>query len=172
MHRLAFLASALILAGPIQAQQTKLSTFAFEGVSLTSSLAQFKLKKPDAQYVPASSEKANGLASYVVANSKSSSGAMFNFLDDKLYNIRVLYQADRINKMGGADQFYKKLVAAFGEPSDIQTNDKAISVSWSDGGSRSAQVVITDSSAALTVTHGELEKLLNQRRARNTNLGF
>ncbi len=160
----------VLVALPVYAGD-RLDSFAFEGVPLSANVTNFKRYKPTAQFYPKSSEKANGMECYVLVETQSSSGAMFYFLDSQLYQIQVLYDADRINKMGGVLKTYEKVTAAFGQPDDRQQNDSAIKLVWTKS-NHAAEFIITNTNAVLSVKDTQLENLLNERRAKGTSLGF
>jgi hypothetical protein len=168
-----FVALLLIFTAlPIFADEpSKLDSFAFEGIPLSTTVDNFKRQKPTAQYDAQSSETANGLQCYILAETPSSNGAMFYFLDGKLYHVQVLYQAEKINKMGGAVKAYEKVTAAFGQPDDTQSKDSVIKAVWKKN-HRCAEFIMTNTKSLISVKDSQVENTLNERRSKGTTLGF
>src|SRR4051794_12884015 len=167
-------AAALILtlqAALVGQQSSKLESFSFEGVPLLSSVRDLRLRQPSAQHVASESEVANGLQCYALAKTSSRGIALLYFLDEKLFTVQVLYEYESITKMGGAEKLAEKMITAFGQVDDVQKNDKAYKLSWDKPG-RHAEFILGSTTAALWVKDTKLEALLNERRAKGTNLGF
>jgi len=161
-----------LFAMPIRADEPNtLESFTFEGVALSAPVKDFKQKHPTASYVAANSEGANGLECYFLAPTLSSSGAIFSFLDGKLYSIEAFYDQERINKVGGTGMAVEKITAALGRPDDVKSNDINVVLIWNKP-KREAKFLIGKSDLFLSVKNLEAESLLNDRRAKHTTLGF
>src|SRR5262245_15664885 len=129
MRRVLVCAVALLCCQSAMAQQAKLESFAFEGIALSSTSRDFRLRHPAAEYVASNSETASGLQCYC-AKTASSDGTMFYFLDDRLYRIEIVYKTDRVEKMGGLIKVAEKMKAALGPPDDVQTNGNSGVFTW------------------------------------------
>lgn len=164
-------AIAFVIPIALQAQEpSKLDSFTFEGVSLSTSLNDFRQRHPAAQHIPDNSEAANGLQAYMLVQTKSANGAMFTFFENKLYQVQVIYNAETINKMG-AVKMYEKVTSAFGSPNDTQSNDNVMKFTWNKN-NRLAECVITNKNALVSVKDIDSENRLNDRRAKGATLGF
>lgn len=152
-------------------EASKLATFKFEGTPIGMTLTQFLKQKPAAIYDADGSEPANGLKSYLLTQTAAADGAQCYFLDGRLYSINVIYNAERIDKMGGVEQVCKKLVSTFGKPSDAQQADEKVLVIWKDS-KYDARFLFANKHAALLFKETSAVERLNERRAKNSSLGF
>jgi len=103
---------SVCFAGEKENQAAK--DFKFEGVSFSTSLDQFKRMYPGARRGQDTDEKL-GVEQYLLS-SEVASLVSFHFFDGNLYEMRILYDVQKVNKIGGDEVLLTRLQDKFGTP--------------------------------------------------------
>lgn len=104
--------------------------FAFEGVSLGATYSEIKAKYPDIEFRQKNSDAKVGLAVWATYNPKTADSVDFYFLSGKLYKVRVLYMSKTLNKIGGSETIYEKLVAKYGKEDDASFDNEKLACDY------------------------------------------
>jgi hypothetical protein len=150
-----------------------LAGFQFEGIPLGTAFADFERQSPNAVARPNESEENVRYKSYIAAAKNSADAAMFRFFDDRLFRIEIVYTPSRLEKLGGATTITRKLVAMLGTPDETKQHKQGSLMIWNRPKvHRRAELTAAGPGVLLTVTDTRLEDALNQRRAKQADLGF
>lgn len=101
---------------PMDFVSDTLAKFDFEGVTLATTPDELKKLLPTLESDEQKSEQKIHVDCYLAADLKTADAARFYFVDDKLYQIEIDYQAERIESLGGMNLMLRKLVMMFGFP--------------------------------------------------------
>ena len=94
-------------------EQTKAAKdFKFEGVTFTTSFVEFKKLHPNASQ--GEMEKEFKMEQYLVP-SEAADLFLVNFVEGNLYEMRILYNVEKVSKMGGDDVLIDRLARKFGK---------------------------------------------------------
>lgn len=156
------------------AEPSALADFTFQGMGFGTSLAEFQQEYPGAIVNPNRTELAVNKKSFIVTSSSFADCLMFDFAGDKLFCIGLLYQPARIQKMGGYENLASRLVQAFGTAAGSERDTDGLTTAWLDQQANRTAGLFVDNNGqtVLLVSDNAVEKLLNERRAKTTNLGF
>ena len=97
-----------------QIQEAK--DFQIEGISLSMTPAQFKKLHP-AAIEGKETDKKIGIMQLLIQGEKATMISVHIF-EDKIYEIRIGYDAERVNKLGGDSVLIDRLTAKFGDADD------------------------------------------------------
>ena len=93
--------------------------FNVQGIKLGSSLKDFLANnKFSSEYISKLSDLKNNKKVYVSSDVPNIDKVVFRFFDDKLYEVRLIYHSDTLNKMGGGATLLKNLVNRYGQKFD------------------------------------------------------
>jgi hypothetical protein len=172
-------------AGAADPKSDSLGSFEFDGLKIgATTLDQFKAKYRADSLGPRcasnenESDESNGVASVIVIRIPHCDGIVCDFLDGTLYKIDVLYYDRTVEKMGGVVSMVNALNTRFGlepklEQITTRSHEKGTMHTWnSAGGGRRAEFNIIPTVTRLEVVDTRAEARLNDRRAKNINLGF
>src|SRR5687768_14606780 len=165
----------LIFALPVSAADpSPLANFKYQTVGIGTTLAEFKRQYPTAVYTAQMSDRAAGVESYTVVEPPHADALLCEVVDGKVYSIQVLYYAARINKLGGLEAVSRKMIERFGATSAIDRQADGYGVlRWTDEAvNRRAALSVQNDAMLLMVVDSSVESMLNDRRAKNANLGF
>jgi hypothetical protein len=170
----ALTAAALILSCLSTASAVELADFEFQGLRLGASLTDFQRDYPHAIVNSGRTEPTINHKSFVVTSSQFADALLFDFADDKLFCIGLLYQPARIQKMGGLEKFAARLSQTFGVANKSDRDADSLTTVWLDQqANRTAALVIdNDGQAILLIFESAVQDTLNERRAATINLGF
>jgi hypothetical protein len=94
-----------------------LATFDFEGLAVPTSTAELKTQFPDATRDRDRVDEEIGLECYEVRELDNVDLARFFFCDGRLYQLEIVYNLPRVEKLGGMRAIVQKLVDSWG-PAD------------------------------------------------------
>ncbi len=120
----------------------------------------------------------HGVEAYVVVDVPNCDGILCEFLDGTLYKIGVIYNARRVNNLGGVDAMMSTITRRYGlsptlsQATTTDGKDKTVCTWESPPDARRAEVTILPSAAILVVVNTSAEAKLQARRVKSVNLGF
>lgn len=116
MKKYIFIAISLFITTLCFAESNALiKDYVIHGVKLGSTIKQVQKVFPDGEYVATASNPSLGISVYVVGSSKICDGALFYFLNDTLYQIRLGYFPARVNNIGGWTVLLNALKRKYGQ---------------------------------------------------------
>jgi hypothetical protein len=151
--------------------------FAFEGVSLGVTYSEIKAKYPDIEFRQNDSDAKVGLAVWTTYNPKTADSVDFYFLSGKLYKVRVLYMSKTLNKIGGYETIYEKLVAKYGKEDEASfDNEKLVcDYTWqffTVDRYINYSVIKDSNSGFLVVADKTASRQLTEKQKSKANVGF
>jgi len=163
-----------------------LGSFTFDGLTIGSTtLDEFRAKyRPGNKretYFDSNkddTDTTNGVEAFIVTGVPNCDAIQCKFLDGTLYEIRIHYNVDRVNKMGGLVSIVEKISSRFelspmlAVTTNVKGDDMSIYTWESPENSRRAELRVPPTIAILYVVDTRAESILSDRRAKNANLGF
>jgi len=151
-------------------QNSAIKAFAFEGIAIGATAAELKAKYSDLDFNKDKSDVAVGMAVWTLWEPKTADSIDFKLFDGKVMEIVVWYQAKTLEKIGGDETIYEKLVAKYGK--EDEKHPSAYIWQFFDSNRYVNWCVIKDGSAFLTVTDKEAARKLTAKRKAKAEVGF
>ena len=107
-------------------QNSAIREFKFEGVGLGATFSEVKAKYPNMIFQKEQSDSDMKLAVWSNEDIKTADGVIYGFLNGKLFQIEVVYEPDTLNKIGGYNTIYDRLVSKYGKEDENSPNAKYI----------------------------------------------
>ena len=180
-QKLVAMGICVMLTMPIAADEAQkadptaqsLKEFNCQGISFSTSPAEFARRFPQQLKNSKPADEQIGLKTYVTATSNGD-GISVHFLNGKLFQIDLIYQAARLNEMGGIDVFTRKLVDRLGAYDDTtSTPGTGYRHTWNRPCvNRRAEFSVISSAVMVSVIDTAMETTLKELRAKNIDLGF
>ena len=151
--------------------------FTFEKIKLGSSLKDFKKQFPNASYQVDLSDPKLKVAVFL-QDSESAAFTRVEFLDEILYEIRVIYNIEKVNKLGGDSVLLDRLIKKFGKfqkdkDYEFKREPFAINGVWRfPEVDRFVKFQATEKFSRLDVTDMKLFRELQERKAKAAKTGF
>lgn len=172
-RRLSLTLAILLCAGTARADSDAMASFRFRGMPLGTEYREFVRRYPGATFLGDQSQERMGLKIYFATISDVADGAKFSFLDERLFQIEIMYLPERLTKLGGLDSFAQKLRSAFGKPDDYKTFEQGFLTTWRRSDlNRYAYFGKTADAVVLSVCDTVPEAVLQSRRSRSADFGF
>jgi hypothetical protein len=148
--------------------------FTFEKTALGSSLDDFKKRYPNAAERESDHNVGHVL---LIANAESATVCGYAFFENRLYQMRVIYSAEAIDKLGGINTFMDRLKKKFGpyNPSDfvVENDPFKANIVWRfKDADRQVELIVNKEFVRLDVTDTKLLAGLKTKRAKSAKTGF
>jgi hypothetical protein len=171
------LAISVVATEPSQSKditESALSGFTYDGISFSTSMAEFARRYPQQMRNSKPEDEKLGVKSFVTA-CKNGDGLEVTFFNGKLYKIAIVYQAAKINEMGGIDVFAAKVgerLGAFDETVSF-ANGAGFQHTWNRPGvHRRAELGVMSTAVVVNVIDIAAESSVKKKRSKNLDVGF
>ena len=152
-------------------------SFNIQGVKLGCTLKEFKSNtKFTSEYYESLSQPEINQKVYVSEDVPNMDTCVFRFFEDKLYGVRVLYEPDTVNRMGGSVAVLGKLVERYGQKFDppSRENDEAIFEGYMDFPriKRNLYAIVKSTVLIIEMIDMETYDKMTEKKKGNMDLGF
>jgi len=151
--------------------------FGFEGLKLSTPLAEFQRKYPNAQLNSSGCDKAANVIEFIAQGKGASShgAAIAAFCDGKLYTLQIIYLEEQLRKVGGDSVPFAKLAERFGPVSvPVTQNEKGTFAVWEfpEVNRRITCAAAITGGCGVTATDTQIEAEVQRRKTKAADLGF
>ena len=153
--------------------------FGYEGIKLSTTLASFMQRFPDALQIKDGFDKTANVVECMLTDNGPADSCTYKFCDEILYQIQISYNGKKIEQIGGANVLFDKLIQKLGTKTmkEFKLATGRCMVWGFPSVSREItcheiQNTIEGTACVVTITAPKVEKLIQQRKEKAASLGF